>query len=108
VLLEMLKKMSYRADAVADGREVVQALERQPYDLVLMDIRMPEMDGIAATKEIRQRWPKKGPKIIAITAYALAGDKEMCLAAGMDGYIAKPVQMDELAEVLKRYTLEAQ
>lgn len=108
MLLEMLKKMGYRADAVADGREVLKALERRPYDLILMDIRMPEMDGIAATKEIRQRWPKKGPKIIAITAYAMAGDKEMCLAAGMDGYIAKPVQMDELAEVLKRYTLEAQ
>jgi CheY-like chemotaxis protein len=108
MLLEMLKNMGYRADAVADGLEVLKALERRPYDLILMDIRMPEMDGIAATKEIRQRWPKKGPKIIAITAYALAGDKEMCLAAGMDGYIAKPVQMDELAEVLKRYTLEAQ
>ncbi len=108
MLMEMLRKMGYRADAVADGREVLMALERRPYDLILMDIRMPEMDGIAATKEIRQRWPKKGPKIIAITAYALAGDKEMCLAAGMDGYIAKPVQKEELAEVLKRYTLEAQ
>jgi signal transduction histidine kinase len=108
MLMEMLKKMGYRADAVADGREVLKALERRPYDLVLMDIRMPEMDGITAAREIRKRWPKKGPKIIAITAYAMAGDKEMCLNAGMDGYIAKPVQMDELAEVLKRYTLEAQ
>jgi CheY-like chemotaxis protein len=108
MLMEMLRKMGYRADAVADGREVLKALERRPYDLVLMDIRMPEMDGITAAKEIRKRWPKKGPKIIAITAYAMAGDKEMCLNAGMDGYIAKPVQMDELAEVLKRYTLEAQ
>jgi CheY-like chemotaxis protein len=108
MLMEMLRKMGYRADAVADGREVLKALERRPYDLVLMDIRMPEMDGITAAKEIRKRWPKQGPKIIAITAYAMAGDKEMCLNAGMDGYIAKPVQMDELAEVLKRYTLEAQ
>jgi PAS domain S-box-containing protein len=108
MLLEMLKKMGYRADAVADGREVLQALERQPYDLVLMDIRMPEMDGIAATREICKRWPNACPKIVAITAYALAGDKDRCLNAGMDGYIAKPVQMDELAEVLKRYTLEAQ
>jgi PAS domain S-box-containing protein len=108
VLLEMLRKMGYRADAVADGREVLQALERQPYDLILMDVRMPEMDGIAATREIHQRWPNACPKIVAITAYALAGDKEKCLDAGMDGYIPKPVQMDELAEVLKRYTLEAQ
>lgn len=108
VLLEMLKKMGYRADAVADGREVLKALERRPYDLILMDIRMPEMDGITASKEIRSRWQKQGPKIIAITAYALAGDKEKCLGAGMDGYIAKPVQMEELAEALKRYTLEAQ
>jgi CheY-like chemotaxis protein len=108
MLLETLKKMGYRADAVANGREVLKALEHRPYDLILMDIRMPEMDGIAATKEIRKRWSKKGPKIIAITAYAMAGDKEMCLAAGMDGYIAKPVQKEELAEVLKRYTLEVQ
>jgi signal transduction histidine kinase/ActR/RegA family two-component response regulator len=108
MLLEMLKKMGYRADAVADGREVLQALERQPYDLIFMDIRMPEMDGIAATREICRRWPNACPKIVAITAYALAGDKERCLNAGMDGYIAKPVQMGELAEVLKRYTLEAQ
>ena len=108
VLLEMLKKMGYRADAVADGREVLKALERQPYDLVLMDIKMPEMDGIAAAREVLRRWKKQGPKIIAITAYAMAGDKEKCLTAGMNGYISKPVQMEELAEVLKRYTLEAQ
>jgi PAS domain S-box-containing protein len=108
MLLEMLRKMGYRADAVADGREVLQALERQPYDLILMDIRMPGMDGITATREICKRWPNACPKIVAITAYALAGDKDRCLNAGMDGYIAKPVQMDELAEVLKRYTLEAQ
>lgn len=108
VLLEMLKRMGYRADAVADGREVLKALERRPYDLVLMDIRMPEMDGITASREIRGRWPNNGPKIIAITAYALSGDKEKCLNAGMDGYIAKPVQVEELAETLKRYTLEAQ
>jgi CheY-like chemotaxis protein len=96
----MLKKMSYRADAVADGREVIQALERQPYDLVLMDIRMPEMDGIAASREIRKLWPTQGPKIIAITAYALAGDHEKCLNTGMDGYIAKPVQIEELKAAL--------
>jgi signal transduction histidine kinase/DNA-binding response OmpR family regulator len=100
VLVEMLKRMGYRADAVADGREVIEALERRPYDLVFMDVKMPEMDGLLATQEIRRRWPTNGPKIMAITAYALAGDREKCLEAGMDGYIAKPVQKGDLMEAL--------
>ncbi|HWQ20188.1 MAG TPA: PAS domain S-box protein [Methanotrichaceae archaeon] len=80
VLVEMLKRMGYRPDAVADGREVLQSLERQKYDLILMDIRMPEMNGLEATKEIRRLWPAaKQPCIIAITAYAMNGDKEKCL-----------------------------
>ena len=95
----MLKKQGYKADVVADGLEVLQALERQIYDLILMDVQMPEMDGIEATKKIRQLWPH-GPKIIALTAYALGGDRERFLQAGMDGYIAKPVNKDDLAEVL--------
>lgn len=101
VLVEMLKRLGYRADAVADGREVLQALEIRPYDLIFMDIRMPEMDGITATKEIRKRWPEKGPNVIAITAFALDGDKEKCLEAGMDGYIAKPVKFGDLATLLQ-------
>lgn len=103
MLLEMLQKMGYRVDAVADGREVLLSLERQHYDLVLMDIKMPEMDGINAAKEIRQRWHDNGPKIIAVTAYALAGDREKCLEAGMDDYISKPVSKRGLAEVLKKH-----
>jgi PAS domain S-box-containing protein len=103
VLVEMLRRMGYRADMAADGREVLQALKLLPYDLILMDIQMPEMDGIAAAREIRKLWPNKGPKIIAITAYALDGDREKCLKAGMDDYIAKPVQKEELALVLKRW-----
>jgi signal transduction histidine kinase/CheY-like chemotaxis protein len=99
VALLMLKKLGYKADVVADGLEVLQALERQAYDLVLMDVQMPEMDGLEATKKIRQLWPH-GPKIIALTAYALGGERERILQAGMDGYIAKPVKKDELAEVL--------
>ncbi len=105
VLVEMLKRMGYRADAVADGREVIEALDRRPYDLVFMDVKMPEMDGLLATQEIRRLWPTNGPKIIAITAYALDGDMEKCLEAGMDGYIAKPVQKVELVDVLKRCVL---
>ena len=93
VLVEMLKRLGYRADAVADGREVIQALERQDYDLVLMDIKMPEMDGITTAQVIRNLRPENGPKIGAITAFALEGDREKCLEAGMDDYIAKPVQI---------------
>jgi CheY-like chemotaxis protein len=81
VLVEMLKRLGYREDAVADGREVVQSLERQDYDLVLMDIKMPEKDGITATKAIRQLEPEKGPRIVAITAFAMEGDREKCLEA---------------------------
>jgi CheY-like chemotaxis protein len=103
VLVEMLKKLGYRPDAVADGREVIQALERQDYDLVLMDIKMPEMDGITATQVIRKLRPVNGPKIIAITAFALKGDREKCLEAGMDDYIAKPVKIAELADILRAY-----
>ncbi|HWQ18491.1 MAG TPA: response regulator [Methanotrichaceae archaeon] len=101
VLVEMLRRMGYRADMAADGKEVLQALERQPYDLVLMDVQMPEMDGLEAARQIRKRWPDNGPKIVAITAYAMAGDREKCLEAGMDDYIAKPVQKGDLIQVLK-------
>ena len=101
VAKQMLRRLGYRADVVANGIEALQALERQPYDLVLMDVKMPEMDGLQATRIIRQRWPDNGPKIIAITAYALQGDREKCIEAGMDDYISKPIRMNELAAVLK-------
>jgi CheY-like chemotaxis protein len=106
VLLEMLKRLGYRADAVADGREVLQALQIRFYDLIFMDIRMPEMDGITATKEIRKLSPNNGPKIIAITAFAMDGDREKCLQAGMDGYIAKPVKVNDIATLLRNITLQ--
>lgn len=85
-----------------NGIEALQSLERQRYDVVLMDVKMPEMDGLEATRIIRQRWPNDGPKVIAITAYAIEGDREKCLAAGMDDYIAKPVKIDELKAVLEK------
>ncbi|HWQ19012.1 MAG TPA: ATP-binding protein, partial [Methanotrichaceae archaeon] len=107
VIVEMLKRMGYRPDAVADGREVLQVLKIRPYDLVLMDIKMPEMDGITATREIRKTWPaEEQPRIVAITAYAMEGDKDMCLEAGMDDYIAKPVQKNELEAILMKYSGE--
>ncbi len=102
VAQQMLKKLGYKVDTVANGIEALQALERQHYDVVLMDVKMPEMDGLEATKIIRQRWAD-GPKIIAITAYALEGDREKFIEAGMDDYISKPVQKEDLAKVLSKY-----
>lgn len=101
VLVEMLKRLGYRADAVADGCEALQALQNRPYDLVFMDIRMPEMDGLTATREIRKLWPDKGPKVIAITAFAMDGDRDMCLKAGADDYIAKHAKVEDLAALLR-------
>jgi CheY-like chemotaxis protein len=103
VLLNMLRRLGYRPEAVADGREVLQALEIRPYDLILMDVKMPEMDGLAATRMIRKLRSGKGPKIVAITAYGLRGDRERCLEAGMDDYISKPVKLNELAKVVSKY-----
>jgi PAS domain S-box-containing protein len=106
VALQMLKKLGHKADIVANGIEALQALQRQHYDIVLMDIKMPEMDGLEATRIIRQRWPDNGPKIIALTAYALEGDREKCLAAGMDDYIGKPMEIGELRKVLGKSATE--
>ncbi len=100
----MLRRLGYRADVAANGIEAIQALERQPYDVVLMDIKMPVMDGYEAARTIQQRWPDNGPRIIAITAYALEGDREKCLEAGMNDYIAKPVRIEDLEKVLAKYS----
>ncbi|MDM7912241.1 MAG: response regulator, partial [Methanotrichaceae archaeon] len=89
------------ADVAANGIEVLEAMKRQPYDLVLMDIKMPEMNGQEAAQAIRAMSDIKQPKIIAITAYALAGDRERCLEAGMDGYIPKPVLIGDLKAALE-------
>jgi PAS domain S-box-containing protein len=107
VLMEMLKRLGCKPEAVYDGLEVLQALQSQDYDLVLMDVSMPEMDGITATQAIRKFRPGNGPRIVAVTAYALKGDREKCLEAGMDDYISKPVQKTELEAILRKYSASA-
>jgi PAS domain S-box-containing protein len=101
--LRLLSQMGYRADVAANGLEAVQAVERQPYDLILMDVQMPELDGLDATRQICARWPSgERPHIIAMTASAMQGDRELCLEAGMDDYLSKPIRVEELEAILKR------
>jgi len=104
--LRLLEKMGYRADVAGNGLEALEALERQSYDVILMDVQMPEMDGLEATRQIIKRWgTEERPHIIAMTANAMQGDREMCLAAGMDDYIAKPLRVEEILAALKRSKL---
>lgn len=103
IALHLLQRMGYRADVAANGIEVLNALRRQTYDVVLMDVQMPEMDGIKATQRIRTYGSvERQPWIIAMTAYAMEGDRERCLAAGMNDYVSKPVRVKELIAALLR------
>ena len=106
--LRLLERMGYSADIAESGREVLDALERLPYDLVLMDVQMPEMDGLEATRRARIRWAERSLWIIAMTANAMEGDREMCLAAGMNEYISKPIRPDVLAAALAAAPLVAE
>ncbi len=106
VALHTLERLGYRADVAANGLEVLEALARQDYDVILMDVQMPEMDGLEATRQIRAQFPpERQPTIIAMTASALPRDRERCLAAGMDGYLSKPFRVAELVEVLRQVRL---
>ncbi|NJN68273.1 MAG: response regulator [Chloroflexaceae bacterium] len=109
VALYMLEKLSYRADIAANGHEVLAALSQRFYHVILMDVQMPEMDGIEATQRIRaEHPPDQQPWIIAMTAHTLQGDREWCLSAGMDDYIGKPARMGDLAEKLRHAATQKQ
>jgi len=102
VALHILHRLGYQADVAGNGLEALDALKRQKYDVVLMDIQMPEMGGDEATRQIRTNWPKdQQPYIIAMTAHALSGDREKYLSIGMDNYVSKPVKLDELVSALE-------
>jgi PAS domain S-box-containing protein len=104
VALHMLARLGYRADVAANGREAIDAVRRQHYDIILMDVQMPEMDGLESTKNLVKEFPlrKDRPWIIALTANAMQGDRELCLHAGMDDYISKPLKLAELSSALER------
>jgi len=104
VVQQLLAHLGYRADVVANGVEVLDALERQNYDVVLMDVQMPEMDGLEATRRLRARYGSASPRVIAMTANAMPGDREKCLEAGMDSYVSKPVELDDVRNVLLAVT----
>jgi signal transduction histidine kinase/CheY-like chemotaxis protein len=104
----LLEKLGYSADLAANGLEVLAALERQDYDLVLMDVMMPDLDGLEATRRIVARWPAdRRPRIVALTASAMREDRERCLAAGMDEYLSKPIDLRALGETLQRVHRES-
>src|SRR6185503_5964566 len=111
VAVRLLQQMGYRPDQAANGIEALAQLDRQPYDLIFMDVMMPEMDGLEATRQIRarQKDPGRFPNykspmiIVAMTASAMQGDREKCIAAGMDDYIAKPVRLEDVRTIVERW-----
>ena len=104
LLTHILQKNGYQPDLASNGLEVLQSVRRQKYDLIFMDVQMPEMDGYEATRQLAKRYAKKErPIIVAVTANALKGDKELCEEAGMDDYIMKPIRVDELKRVIEKF-----
>jgi CheY-like chemotaxis protein/HPt (histidine-containing phosphotransfer) domain-containing protein len=107
LVLLSLEHMGYRADLAANGLEAVQALQRQTYDLVLMDVQMPELDGMEATRRIRRELrPERQPHIIAMTANAMREDRDLCFEVGMDDYLSKPVQLPALQNAIMRASMK--
>jgi len=107
LVLRILEKVGYRADVAANGLEVIEMLKNKAYDLILMDVQMPEMDGLDATRHICQNWPRsERPFIMAMTANAMKGDREACIEAGMDDYLSKPVRFNDLQKALDKWGQE--
>src|SRR5262249_37193091 len=102
VALRLLEQMGYRADVAANGLEAIDAIARQTYDVVLMDVQMPELDGFQASRAINRRWPGSAGRVSWLTANAMQGDRELCEAAGMDDYLAKLIRIEELVAALER------
>jgi CheY-like chemotaxis protein len=104
LISRLLEKRGHRVVLAQNGREALEALEKQPFHIVLMDLQMPEMDGFEATQRIREKEKASGAHlaIIALTAHAMKGDEERCLACGMDGYVTKPIKLDDLFSVLEK------
>ncbi|MBI3369417.1 MAG: GAF domain-containing protein, partial [Burkholderiales bacterium] len=103
--LRLLQQMGYRADLASNGIEAIESIERQPYDVVLMDVQMPEMDGLEATRRVVAAYAAhQRPRLVAMTANAMQGDREECIAAGMDDYVTKPIRVDQLVEALLQVT----
>jgi signal transduction histidine kinase/DNA-binding response OmpR family regulator len=103
--LRLLGQMGYRADLASNGIEAIESIERQTYDVVLMDVQMPEMDGLEASRRITAKWkPNERPRIVAMTANAMQGDREACIAAGMDDYVTKPIRVEALVQALLHAT----
>ena len=104
--VRLLEKRGHRVVVAGTGFEALQALEKESFDLVLMDVQMPEMDGFEATAAIREKEKGSGlhQAVVALTAHAMKGDREKCLAAGMDGYLSKPIRPQELDQLLETYT----
>lgn len=103
LIRKLFELLGYRTDLVANGIEAIEALKRKSYNIIFMDVQMPEMDGYEATRIIKDRWRKDGPTIIAMTANAMQGDKEKCLLAGMDDYISKPLRLEDIVNVLVQW-----
>jgi CheY-like chemotaxis protein/HPt (histidine-containing phosphotransfer) domain-containing protein len=103
VASQLLDRLGHMPDVSGNGREAIERLEREAYDVILMDVQMPKMDGLEASREICARWPAgQRPRIVAMTAEAMEGDREKCLAAGMEDYLVKPVTLDQLSAALAK------
>jgi CheY-like chemotaxis protein len=107
IVLKALERVGYEIQAVENGLEALQSVQNGSFDLVLMDVQMPEMDGLEATRRIRE-WERQMQKphvpIVAMTAHAMRGDKERCLAAGMDDYLSKPIKTAELVDRIEHWS----